>query len=109
MGRQFDFLGGGETQHNVFFAAVLDAAMSASAGEVARNARRRLGLSGAPISPERLHVSLLSVGGFSGSCPPALIDAAMRAAGVVSMAPFRAEFDRVASFSGQVTGSGRWS
>ena len=99
MGRQFDFFGGDETQHNVFFAAVPDAATSASAAEVARHAHRRLGLSGAPISPERRHVSLLSIGGFSGSCPPAVIAAASKAAGTVSMAPFKVEFDRVASFS----------
>ena len=61
--------------------------------------RRRLGLTATPIPPERLHVSLLSVGGFSGSCPPGVVDAAMRAAGAVSMAPFKVEFDRVASFS----------
>ena len=53
-----------------------------------------------PIPSERLHVSLLSVGGFSGSCPPAIIDAAMTAAGTISVAPFRVEFDRIASFSG---------
>src|SRR5262245_34413967 len=100
MGRQFDFFGGDETQHNVFFAAVPDAAVSASAGEVARDARQLLRLSGAPVSPERLHVSLLSVGGFSGSCPPSVIDAAKRAAGTVSMVPFEVAFDRVASFSG---------
>ena len=100
MGRQFDFFGGEETQHNVFFAAVPDAATSASAGEVAREARQRLGLSGAPVSPERHHVSLLSVGGFSGSCPPAVITAAMRVASTVSMAPFDVAFDRVASFAG---------
>lgn len=99
MGLQCEFFERDETQHNVFFAVVPDAVMSAGAGEVARNARRRLGLSGAPIAAERLHVSLLPVGGFSGSCPPAVIDAAMRAAGIVAMAPFRGEFDRVASFS----------
>lgn len=99
MGRQFDFFGGDETQHNVFFAALPDAAMSASAREVAHDVRRRLELSGAPITPERHHVSLLSIGGFSGSCPPAVIAAATRAAGTVSMVPFKVEFDRIASFS----------
>ena len=99
MGRQFDFFGGDETQHNLFLAAVPDAAMSASAEKVTHDVCRRLGLSGAPIAPERHHVSLLSFGGFFGSCPPTVIAAAMRAAGTVSMAPFKVEFDRVASFS----------
>ncbi|MEQ1578070.1 MAG: 2'-5' RNA ligase family protein [Hyphomicrobium sp.] len=43
---------------------------------------------------------LLSVCDFFGRCPPAVIDNAMRAASTVSMAPFKVEFDRVASFSG---------
>lgn len=99
MDEQLELLSRDAAQHNVFFAAIPDARMSASTGEMARDVRRRLGLTATPIPPGRLHVSLLSVGGFSGSCPPAVIDAAMRAAGAVSMAPFRAEFDRVASFS----------
>ena len=100
MDEQLELLRRDATLHNVFFAALPDAAMSASAGGTARDVRRRLQLTATPIPPERLHVSLLSVGGFSGSCPPAVIDAAMRAAGTVSMAPFRVEFDRVASLSG---------
>ena len=100
MDEQLGLLRRDATLHNVFFAALPDAAMSVSAGGTARDVRRRLQLTATPIPPERLHVSLLSVGGFSGSCPPAVIDAAMRAAGTVSMAPFRIEFDRVASFSG---------
>ena len=99
MGRQFDFFGGDEPLHNVFFAAVPDATTSSSAGETAREVCQRLGFLGASISPERHHVSLLSVGGFSGSCPPAVIAAATRAADAVSMAPFKVEFDHVASFS----------
>jgi 2'-5' RNA ligase len=100
MGRQFELLSKDATLHSVFFAALPDATMSASTEGVVRDARRRFQLTAAPIPPERLHVSLLAVGDFSGSCPPAVIDAAMRAADTVAMAPFRVEFDRVASFSG---------
>lgn len=99
MEQQLELLSRDATQHNVFFAALPDATMSAGTEGIARDLRRHLRLTATPIPPERLHVSLLSVGGFSGSCPPAVIDTAMRAAGTVSMAPFRAEFDRVASFS----------
>lgn len=100
MDEQLELLSRDATLHNVFFAALPDATMTASAGRAARDVRQRLRLSATPIPPERLHVSLLCVGGFSGSCPPAIIDAALRAAGTVSMPPFKAEFDRVASFSG---------
>lgn len=100
MAQQLEFLSRDVTKHNVFFAALPDATMNAGVGEIERDMRRRLGLTATPISPERLHVSLLSVGGFDGSCPPAVIDAAMRAAATVSMAPFKVRFDRVASFAG---------
>lgn len=100
MDRQLEFLSRDVTLHNVFFAVLPDATMAAHTVGIARDLHRRLQLTAAPIPPERLHVSLLSVGGFSGACPPAVIDAAMRAAGAVSIALFRAEFDRVASFSG---------
>jgi 2'-5' RNA ligase len=100
MGQQLSFLSTDTTLHNVFFAALPDSAMVARTKHIAGNVRQSLRTTTTPIPPERLHVSLLSVGGFSGSYPPAVIDAAMMAAGTVSMAPFRVEFDRVASFSG---------
>lgn len=99
MDEQLELFGRDATQHNVYFAALPDAPMRGGAREIALDARQRLGLAATPIAAERLHVSLLSVGGFSGSCPPAVLDAAMRAAGTVSVAPFKAEFDRIASFS----------
>lgn len=99
MEQQLELLSRDATQHNVFFAALPDAAMAAHTVGIAQDLHRRLGLTATPLPRERLHVSLLSVGGFSGSCPAAVIDAAMRAAGPVAMAPFRVEFDRVASFS----------
>ena len=100
MEQQLSFLDRDRTRHNVYLAALPDAPMAACAEEIAGNMRRHFGLTAKPISPERLHVSLLAVGDFSGSCPPSVIDAAMRAAGTVSMAPFRVEFNRFASFSG---------
>lgn len=99
MDQQLELLSKDTTQHNVFLAAAPDATMIAGAREAALDTRRHLGLTAALVRPEHLHVSLLAIGGFSGSCPPAVIDAAIKAAGAVSMAPFRAEFDRVASFS----------
>lgn len=99
MDQQLELLSRDTTQHNLYFAALPDAPMSVSADGIARDVRRRFGLTATPISAERLHVSLLSIGGFSGSCPPTVIDAVLRAAATVSMAPFRGAFDRVASFS----------
>lgn len=109
MDQQLELLSRAATQHNVFFAALPDTAMMARTEGIGRDVRRSLDLTATPIPPERLHVSLLSVGGFFGSCPPAAIDAAMKAGATVSMAPIKVEFDRVASFSGQVMGSQRWS
>lgn len=100
MDQQLEFLCRDQTRHNVFFAALPDTAMGARAVGIARDLQRRLGLTAALIPQERLHVSLISVGGFSGSYPSAVIDAAIRAAGTVSIAPFKVELDRVASFSG---------
>ncbi len=100
MDRQIELLGRDPILHNLFFAVLPDTVTSMSAEEVAHNVRRRVGSMATTIPPERLHVSLLSLGGFAGSCPPAVIDSASRAADTVSMPPFRLEFDRVASFSG---------
>ena len=100
MDQQLELLGRDATQHNVFFAALPDAQMKVCTERTAFDACRRLRISATQIAPERLHVSLLSVGGFSGSCPPTIIDAALWAAGTVSMAPFKVTFDRVATFGG---------
>jgi RNA 2',3'-cyclic 3'-phosphodiesterase len=99
MGQQLELLSRDATQHNVFLAAMPEATMTGRAEEVELDTCLRLGLTAARVSPEHLHVSVLSIGGYSGSCPPTAIAAARAAAGAVSMAPFRAEFDRVASFS----------
>jgi 2'-5' RNA ligase len=100
MGQQLSLLSADATLHNVFFAVLPNSPMVASIRQIAGTVRQDLGAKTTLISPQRLHVSLLPVGGFSGSYPPAIISAAIMAASTVSMAPFRAEFDRVATFSG---------
>jgi 2'-5' RNA ligase len=100
MDQQLSFLQRDPTLHSVFFAALPDPATVASTERIAGNVPQRLRTTTTLIAPERLHVTLLPVGGFSGSYPPAVIDAAMLAARTVSMAPFKVEFDRIATFSG---------
>lgn len=89
MDQQLELLSTDRTRHNVYLAALPDAPMAACAEEIAGNMRRRFGLTARPISPEHFHVSLLAIGDFSGSCPPAAIDAASGAGGTVSMAPLK--------------------
>jgi 2'-5' RNA ligase len=100
MDQQLSFLQRDPTLHNVFFAALPDPATVSSTRQTAGSVRQCLRTTTTLIAPERLHVTLLPVGGFSGSYPRAVIDAAMLAARTVSMAPFKVEFDRIATFSG---------
>jgi 2'-5' RNA ligase len=100
MEQQFSFLRKEPTLHNVFFAALPDPTMVASTRQTAGTVLQSLRTTTTLIPPERLHVSLLPVGAFSGSYPPMIIRAAIMAASTVSVPPFRVEFDRIASFSG---------
>ncbi|MFN0219242.1 MAG: 2'-5' RNA ligase family protein [Hyphomicrobium sp.] len=89
--------------HNVFFgtrAAAAVVPITRAGQDLVRSQRLVAKL----LPPERLHVSLCAVGGFSGACPPAVINAAKAVADTVSMDPFTVSFDRVASFAG---GNGR--
>jgi len=91
------------TQHNVFFAARPDSKAVESAVRVRQSLllqHRRFAAKSIPS--ERLHVSLL--GGFVDPLPPAIMSAAMTAAGTVSMPPFKVMFNRISSFNG---GSGQ--
>jgi len=90
--------------HNVFFGTRPAAAAAVQIERVGQELVRSRRLVTKLLPPERLHVSLFSVGGFSGTYPPAVINAAKAIADNVSMAPFTVTFDRVASFAG---GSGR--
>lgn len=100
MGGQLELLDSDAVLHNVFFGIRPPAAAAVHircvGGDLVRSRRLVTKL----LPPERLHVSLFAIGGFSGTCPPAVIDAAKAVASNVSMAPFTVVFDRVASFAG---------
>jgi 2'-5' RNA ligase len=100
MSMQLQLFDDTSTLHNVFFALQPTMAAGERVTVLAqeRVGHRRLGVRLLPL--ERLHVSLLAVGGFAGPLPSLIIDEAKTAAGTVSMAPFEVVFDRVASFGG---------
>lgn len=83
----------------LFFAVVPDAntagAMSKFAQQLCAGTRVR----SKPLAANRLHVTLLHLGNFAGGLPADKVDAAMRAAASINLAPFTVEFDAVASFA----------
>lgn len=62
--------------------------------------RARGALSGKPVEPDRLHVSLQHLGDFIDQLPKHLVCAAETAAAVVAMEPFRVAFDRAGGTRG---------
>ncbi|MBS0527840.1 MAG: 2'-5' RNA ligase family protein [Proteobacteria bacterium] len=87
-----------ETRDNLFFACRLAPEAASRVAHVRDELCRAHGLRGAPISPQRLHVSLVGVCECQG-LPHELIDAACRAAAAVAIPPFDVVFDRAMSFS----------
>ncbi|HKX41090.1 MAG TPA: RNA 2',3'-cyclic phosphodiesterase [Burkholderiaceae bacterium] len=82
----------------LFFAIQPDARAAARIERLARDLRGDLGLRGALIERERLHVTLFFVGDFPG-IPDGAIELLSQIAGrVADVAPFKVGFDRVASF-----------
>lgn len=104
MNEQLRLLDDDEVLHNVFFEARPTAAAAVRIGRIGQDLVRSQCLVTKLLPLERLHVSLFSVGLFSGTYPPAVINAAKAIADNVSMAPFTVAFDRVANFAG---GNGR--
>jgi len=84
----------------LFFAVRPDQETAAEIAERTMRWRADHGLTGKPLKPEHLHVTLFHVG--DNDAPPAadLIDALAERAAAVTMPAFRIEFDRVMSFSG---------
>ncbi|MCC8405893.1 2'-5' RNA ligase family protein [Paraburkholderia sp. MMS20-SJTN17] len=87
----------------LFFAVYPDANTAAGIAKLAQQlcveAQARSRVRGKPLAVDRLHVTLRHLGNFAGGLPADVVEAAKRAAALVSMAPFTVEFDAVASFA----------
>jgi 2'-5' RNA ligase len=81
----------------LFLAVVPDAATAARMYRLAGILKRAYQFSGKPIEPDRLHVSLLFLGGL----PDHVIGALGEAVADVRMPPFEVSFDRSVSFLGK--------
>jgi RNA 2',3'-cyclic 3'-phosphodiesterase len=84
----------------LFFAVRPDPETAAKIAERTMRWRAAHGLTGKPLKPEHLHVTLFHVGDDDTPPPAELIDALAERAAQVAMPAFRVEFDRVMSFSG---------
>jgi RNA 2',3'-cyclic 3'-phosphodiesterase len=87
-------------QHTLFFAILPPSSELSRIEQVALALRQRHGLTGKPIRLDRLHVTLLSLGGHDDAVPQALIDAVGAAASNLAMPRFEVLFDRALSFPG---------
>jgi 2'-5' RNA ligase len=88
------------TDH-LFLALFPDDSVTRQISQLAKELRARLGLGDHQLAADRFHVSLYSLGTYSG-VPEIVVRAASQAAVVVaaSMAPFKVKFDRAGSFAG---------
>lgn len=88
-------------EHKVFFALQPDASAAQRIAGLTAEARRTHGLSGKPISAERLHISLNFVGAFRGPPPRDLIDKTRKVVeGLTGGRPFAVALNRIESWKG---------
>ncbi len=80
-----------------FLAAIPDGAAAARIYRLARMLKRAHRFSGKPIPPDRLHVSLVFLGGL----PDHIVQIACEAVMGMRMQPFDVSFDRAVSFRGK--------
>lgn len=83
----------------LFFAIFPDANTAASMAKLGQQLCAEARVRSKPLAAGRLHVTLLHLGNFAGGLPADKVDAAMRAAASIKMAPFTAEFGAVSSFA----------
>ncbi|CCV12282.1 2'-5' RNA ligase family protein [Mesorhizobium sp. STM 4661] len=83
----------------LFFAILLESTIAASLAPRAAGWQRELGLRGALIPAEQLHISLVGLGDHDG-LPMSLVEAACRAGELVQAASFDVSFDRLSAFGG---------
>ena len=82
----------------LFFALFPDRASVARLAALAQEQADRHGLRGAPLPPERFHLTLFHLGDWAG-LPPDVVDAACRAAAQLHATAFEVRLDEVASFA----------
>ena len=85
----------------LFFAVRPDAETARRIELLAQDLRRRHGLRGKSLGPDRFHVTLHLIGDFAGGIPPNVLARALDAARPVAQGapPFHIGFDTVASFT----------
>lgn len=83
----------------LFFAVRPDPETANAIAERTRLWRTEHGLTGRPLKPEHLHVTLFHVGEAARTPPGELIEALVERVAGVAMPAFRVEFDRIMSFS----------
>lgn len=84
----------------LFFGLMLPGETAREALGVLTESQDEYGLRGRPIRQDRLHVTLIHVGDYTGMPPQSVIDALRQAGDRVEAPAFEAVFDRVSSFSG---------
>jgi 2'-5' RNA ligase len=88
-------------RHDVFFALRPNLQDGTRIAALAAAEGRRLGVHGKPLETARLHVSLYGMGSYGTVFPARDVEAWLRAAETVRMAPFDVVFDRIATFGGE--------
>lgn len=83
----------------LFFAIRPDPETANAIAERTKLWRTEHGLTGRPLKPEHLHVTLFHVGDAARTPPGELIEALVERVAGVAMPAFRVEFDRIMSFS----------
>jgi len=83
----------------LFFAVVPDSTTAARIAGLGAQLSEAYGLTGKPILPQHLHITLWHVGDAFFAPPAELISTLVRRASYVEMPSFRISFDRVMSFA----------
>lgn len=83
----------------LFFAVYPDSNTAAAIAKLAQQVCAEARVRSKPIAAGRVHVTLQHLGNFARGLPADTVDAAMRAAASVRMAPFTVQFDALASFA----------
>ncbi|MGF6772062.1 2'-5' RNA ligase [Paraburkholderia sp. GAS199] len=83
----------------LFFAVFPDSKTAAGIAKLAQGLCAETRSRSKPLAANRLHVTLHHLGNFVGGLPQDQVEAAMRSAASIRMAPFSVEFDRTTSFA----------